>query len=339
MQTVVCENPGSLVLKNIDDPIPSPGKVLLKIKHVGICGTDLHAFAGNQPFFTYPRILGHELSAEVVDLNSYQGGNLKPGDEVVVIPYKHCGKCFACRKGKTNCCEKLSVFGVHEDGGMQQYFEYDPSLLLPAEGLLSREKAIVEPLCIGTHAVERAEPGPDSWVIISGCGPIGVGIIWAAQARTDRIIALDVDENRLNFCRKNLKVPYTVSVKEDVLDQIREITGGLMAQVVFDATGIKAPMEKAIDYLSPTGKYVLVGLNRGNLSFNHPSMHARELSVLCSRNATISDFENVIRRMQNREFPSSSYITHEENFRQIPQRFDFWKNPENQAMKVVTQWD
>lgn len=339
MRTIICQKPGNLILENREDPALPPGKVMLKIRHVGICGTDLHAYAGNQPFFSYPRILGHELSAEIVEIPPDLRTPYRPGDEVVVIPYIHCGECYACRQGKTNCCARLSVIGVHEDGGMQEYFPYDPGLLLPAEGIESREQAIVEPLCIGTHAAGRANIKPDDWVIVSGCGPIGVGIIWAAQAKSSRIIALDIDETRLDFCRRNLNVPFTLKVDDDVLDRIREITGGDMAQIVFDATGIKGPMETAVNYLSPTGKYLLVGLNRGDLTFNHPSLHAREISVLCSRNATRTDFETVIQRMQHHEFPAKAYITHDENFLDIPQRFDFWKNPENQVMKAVTRWE
>ncbi|MCB0686260.1 MAG: zinc-binding alcohol dehydrogenase family protein [Saprospiraceae bacterium] len=312
---------------------------MIKIKHVGICGTDLHAFAGNQAFFTYPRILGHELSGEIVEIGKDVDSNLRAGDEVVVIPYRYCGKCYACRKGKTNCCSTLSVFGVHEDGGMRDYFSYDPHLLLPAPGLDSQEKAIVEPLCIGTHAVDRSPIADDDWVIVSGIGPIGVGILWAAQEKTNRIIAIDVNQQRLEFCKQHFAIEHTLVPDNDVMEKVREITGGDMAQVVFDATGVKGPMEKAIDYLSPGGRYILVGLNRGDLSFNHPSMHSRELSILCSRNATVNDFHHVIKRMQNHEFPSNAYITHDEGYQAIPDKFAYWRDPKNQVMKVVTAWN
>lgn len=339
MKSIICKKPGELHLEDLSTPELNSGKVLLKTRHIGICGTDLHAFAGNQPFFSYPRILGHELSAEIVEINRDVNTTLKVGDEVVVVPYIHCGECFACRNGKTNCCARLSVFGVHEDGGMREYFTYDPKLLLPAPGLVSKEKAIVEPLCIGTHAVERAGITKDDWVIVSGCGPIGIGILWAAQAYTNQVIAVDIDLHRLAFCRDNLGIVDTVAVDDDIVEKIRSLTQGNMAQIVFDATGIKGPMEKAIEYLSPGGKYVLVGLNRGDLAFNHPFMHARELSILCSRNATANDFDRVIKRMQNKEFPSDAYITNYERFDEIPRKFDHWKDPKNQVMKVVTHWN
>lgn len=338
LRAIVCQQPGELKWIDLPEPIVNPGEVLLKIKYVGICGTDLHAYGGNQPYFTYPRILGHELAAEVVELHQQANTDLKPGETVVVIPYKYCRRCFACRHGKTNCCTSLNVLGVHSDGGMQEYISHPPELLLRAPGLNNPEKSIVEPLSIGTHAVDRADIHPDDWIIVSGCGPIGIGILWAAQAKSNRIIALDIDAVRLNFCKKYFDVEHTIMVNDQTIANIREITGGNMAQAVFDATGLKIPMEKAVDYLSPGGEYILVGLNRGDLTFNHPSMHARELSILCSRNATLSDFEKVISRMQKQEFPSDSYITHSEKSSAILTRFDYWKNPANQVIKVMTEW-
>lgn len=338
MKAVVCQEPGHLILTDVPDPVINPGEVLLKTKSVGICGTDLHAYAGNQPYFDYPRILGHELAAEVVTIPTQIQTDLQPGDIVVVIPYKHCGQCFACRHGKTNCCTSLNVIGVHSDGGMQEYFSYPPELLLRAPGLSTPEKSIVEPLSIGTHAADRAVINAHDWVIVSGCGPIGAGIIWAAQSKSRRVIALDINKERLEFCKKFFQPEQILMADEHTKFRIREITGGDMAQIIFDATGLKTPMENAIDYLSPGGKYILAGLNRGDLSFNHPSMHARELSIFCSRNATHADFKKVIARMQNQEFPSNGYITHTENFNNIPTRFDYWKNPENQVMKAVTEW-
>lgn len=311
---------------------------MLQIQKVGICGTDLHAYAGNQPFFTYPRILGHELCAKVMEIHPDAKTDLRKDDIVVVIPYIHCGKCFACRHGKTNCCKTLSVYGVHQDGGMQEFFSYAPELLIKAPGLSSPEMAIVEPLCIGTHSVERVKINPSDWIIVSGCGPIGVGILWAAQAKSTHLIALDIDRQRLEFCKKNLNIDHALTVDDQLLPKLLEITGGDMAQIVFDATGIKGPMEKSIDYLSSGGQYILVGLNRGDLSFNHPSMHARELSILCSRNATRADFDRVIKRLKNREFNSKAYITHSESYDQVPFRMNEWKDPKNQVMKVVTDW-
>jgi threonine dehydrogenase-like Zn-dependent dehydrogenase len=338
VKAIICDKPGSLSILDLPEPQLKRGEVMLKIQKVGICGTDLHAYAGNQPFFTYPRILGHELSAKVMEVHPEAKTDLRKDDVVVVIPYIHCGTCFACRNGKTNCCKTLSVYGVHQDGGMREFFSYPPELLIKAPGLSAPEMAIVEPLCIGTHAVARAGIKSSDWVIVSGCGPIGVGILWAAQVKSTNLIALDIDRQRLAFCKKNLDINHTLIVDDQILPKLLEITGGDMAQIVFDATGIKGPMEKSIDYLSSGGQYILVGLNRGDLSFNHPSMHARELSILCSRNATRTDFDQVINRMQNQEFNSKAYITHSEPCDQMPHRMNDWKDPKNQVMKVVTDW-
>jgi len=327
-------------LESIDLPKAKrrEGETLLKIRSIGICGTDLHAYAGNQMFFTYPRILGHELSAEIIELDPDSKVEFKVGEQVVVIPYLHCGSCHACKIGRTNCCSSLKVFGVHIDGGMQDFFSYPTDLLLSAEHLSSHEMAIVEPLCIGTHAVGRAKVEAGDWVVVSGCGPIGAGIIWAAKSVGARVIAVDLDQRRLSFCVEELDADHSILADDNIEQLLKEYTNGSMAQVVFDATGIKAPMEKAIDYLSPGGTYVLVGLHRGDLTFNHPSIHARELTIMCSRNATRDDFLRVIEQMRSSGFPSSKYITHVVPSDDIVEQFSSWRDPSKYVMKVITDW-
>ena len=176
MKYIVCEEPGKFLLKEKEVPVRKAGEALLKINKVGICGTDLHAYGGNQAFFTYPRILGHELSAEVIEIGSNPKG-IKAGDKVVVMPYVSCGKCIACRNGKTNCCTNIKVLGVHTDGGMQEQITVPSDILLLANELSDNERAIVEPLAIGAHAIRRANIIKDEFVVVIGCGPIGIGIM------------------------------------------------------------------------------------------------------------------------------------------------------------------
>ncbi|MCL4116259.1 UNVERIFIED_CONTAM: hypothetical protein GTU68_048570 [Idotea baltica] len=338
MKAIVCKEPGQL--ESIEIPIPKrrEGETLLKIKSIGICGTDLHAYAGNQVYFTYPRILGHEISAEIAELDPDAPDELSIGQQVVVIPYLHCGTCHACKIGRTNCCSTLKVFGVHIDGCMQEFFSCPTDLLLPAAHLSSHEMAIVEPLCIGAHAVRRAKVSAGDCVVVSGCGPIGAGIVWSAKAAGAKVIALDLDQRRLSFCVKELGADHAITAGQDVEEVLKEYTNGRMAQVVFDATGIKKPMEKAIDYLSPGGTYVLVGLHRGDLSFSHPSIHGRELTIMCSRNATKGDFLHVIEQMKSPGFPSNQYITHAVPSPDIVDQFGTWRESSNHIMKVITDW-
>ena len=337
MKVYTCLEPGTLVQGEASLPIPAHNESLVKIERVGICGTDLHAYAGNQAFFTYPRVLGHELAGKIIEMNgAYQG--LAVGQEVVIIPYLHCGSCGACRQGKTNCCSSLDVLGVHIDGGMCEYISLPTELLLPAEGLTVDEMAIVEPLCIGTHAVRRVPIGQGDWVAVSGCGPIGVGIIWAAKMQGAKVMALDVDKHRLAFAQDKLGVEAIIDASKDPMSAIKDLTNGEMVSVAFDATGAKVPMEGGVDYVGSGGSYVLVGLNKGNLSFHHPDLHRRELAVVCSRNATRKDFALVISRLQGGHFPTDDYISHRAPAADLPHSFEFWKDPANKVMKAMTVW-
>ncbi|MEM1123240.1 MAG: alcohol dehydrogenase catalytic domain-containing protein, partial [Bacteroidota bacterium] len=195
MKYIVCEKPGQFILKEKEMPQRKAGEAILKIKQVGICGTDLHAYGGNQAFFTYPRILGHELAAEVAEIGDNKQG-LSVGDKVIIMPYVSCGKCIACRNGKPNCCTNIRVLGVHSDGGMQEYFAVPTNILIPAGNLSLSEIALVEPLAIGAHAIRRANVQRGENIVVVGCGPIGIGLMKLAQMDGARVIALDVNEDR-----------------------------------------------------------------------------------------------------------------------------------------------
>ncbi|PPK85693.1 hypothetical protein CLV84_2596 [Neolewinella xylanilytica] len=337
MKRIVCREPGTFELEASSAPTPGPGEALLRIHRVGICGTDLHAFQGNQAFFTYPRILGHELSAEILSIGSESGG-LAPGDRVIVMPYIFCGNCIACRAGKTNCCRQMAVLGVHVDGGMQQEISVRSDLLLPAGQLSHEEVAIVEPLAIGAHALRRARTELDDTVVVVGCGPIGIGILAQASAIGCRVIALDTDAGRLAFVRKALGIQDTVLVDEQAAAQVAQLTNGDLATVVFDATGNKQALESGVRYMAHGGRYVLVGLSKGELSFNHPEIHAKESTLLCSRNATREDFESVRAFLESGQFPTGKYITHSVPFEEMIGHFESWLQPQNGVIKAMVDW-
>ena len=277
MNYIVCEKPGQFLLKEKEMP-ESAGKALLKIQKVGICGTDLHAFAGNQAFFSYPRILGHELAAEVVQLPPTVN-HVRVGDKVVIMPYIYCGTCIACRSGKTNCCRNLQTLGVHTDGGMQEYFSLEAKYLLPANDLTEDEIAIVEPLCIGNHAVNRALLKAGEFAVVIGAGPIGLGIMAIAHQHGARVISVDLNEERLSISKQAFKAEFTVQAGKQAVQQIAEITNGEMAGAVFDATGNKAALENGINFMANGGRYILVGLYKGNLTFHNPTLHAKESTI------------------------------------------------------------
>ena len=337
MKYIICQEPGTFLLKEKDKPVKGRNEALLKVKEIGICGTDLHAYGGNQAFFTYPRILGHEIGAEIVEIEDNVQG-LKNGDKVIIMPYISCHKCIACRNGITNACTNIQVLGVHTDGAMQEYITVPNDLLISAENLNTSEIAIVEPLAIGAHAIRRADLKEGETILVVGCGPIGIGIMKLAQIRGAKVIAMDVSEQRLTYAQDEIGVDFIVNALESPLEKIMEITNGDLANAVFDASGNKIALESGIQYMSHGGRYVLVGLSKGDLNFNHPSIHAKESSILCSRNATTEDFINVREAISTGLFPTDSFITHRVNFTEMIDHFDQWTQPDNGVIKAMVSF-
>ncbi|WP_419212022.1 zinc-binding alcohol dehydrogenase family protein [Maribacter sp. X9] len=336
MKYIICEEPHNFKLGEKTVPLRAKGEALLRILRVGICGTDLHAYGGNQAFFNYPRILGHELAAEILEIDENRQG-LKKGDKVIIMPYVSCGTCIACRNGKPNCCANINVLGVHIDGGMQEIISLRTDLLIPGGNLSLNEMAIIEPLAIGAHAIRRANIQKDETIVVMGCGPIGIGLMKLAQIAGAMVIAMDVNEDRLNYVKKEIGVAYVLNVMDRPKEKISEITNGDMATTVFDATGSRKALESGIDYMSHGGRFVLVGLSKGELTYSHPKIHAKETTLMCSRNATLEDFKFVMDHIK--EFPTSTFITHEVHFSEMIENFDAWLLPETGVVKAMVHFD
>jgi 2-desacetyl-2-hydroxyethyl bacteriochlorophyllide A dehydrogenase len=333
MKFLVCNKPGELEYKEMDAPIATEGQAILKVKRIGICGTDLHAYEGTQPFFNYPRILGHELALEVVDAKGFE-----KGEAVTIIPYFHCGKCIACRSGKPNCCAHINVFGVHVDGGMKEYISVPLTSVLHGEGLSFDELALIEPLAIGAHGIRRADVRPGEFVLVVGAGPIGLGIMEFARIAGGNVIALDINAQRLAFCKDNLGVEHTVNVSNtDVTAKLKQITNGDMPTVVIDATGSLKAINNAFVYMAHGARYVLVGLQKEEIHFSHPEFHKREATLMSSRNATKQDFEKVITSMKEGKVNPATYITHRVAFNEVKNNFKSWLDPANGVIKAMIE--
>ncbi|MEO1010075.1 MAG: zinc-binding alcohol dehydrogenase family protein [Bacteroidota bacterium] len=337
MDYIVCEKPGEFILKKKDEPKRQMGEALLKVKKVGICGTDLHAYTGNQAFFTYPRILGHELATQVLEIDENPQG-IQAGDNGVIMPYINCGKCIACRNGKPNCCTQMQVLGIHTDGGMQEKITVPVRLLIPAKNLSDDQMAVVEPLAIGAHAIRRAQVQKGEYIVVVGCGPIGIGIMKLAQIAGAHVIAVDMNRQRLDYAKEKIGVDHIVMGGERAVEKISAITNGDMATVVFDATGHKGALESGPDFMAHGGRYVLVGLSKGKLTFTHPAIHAKETSILCSRNATLEDFEHVISVLEAGQFPMDSFVTHNVAHNEMISNFDEWLDPQNGVIKATVDF-
>ena len=239
MKTIRLEEPGRFALLSTDEPATSlnPEQALVRVRRIGVCGTDIHAFGGNQPFFTYPRILGHELGVEVVAVGS-STKNVHPGDRCSVEPYLNCGHCIACRRGKSNCCVNLQVLGVHTDGGMRELIVVPSRKLYPSTHLTLDQLALIETLGIGCHAVDRARVEAGEFALVIGAGPIGLTAVQFAIEAKAQVIVLDINPKRLEFCREHLGVPHLINATVDnPLEALKQITSGDLPTLVFDATG------------------------------------------------------------------------------------------------------
>lgn len=335
MKSLVCITPGQFEYRDIITPSAEEGYSLLRISRIGICGTDLHAFEGTQPFFNYPRVLGHELAAEYI---SGDAEGFKEGDRVTFIPYFYCSKCIACRSGKENCCVNIKVFGVHIDGGMAEYITVPSYSLLQGQGLSFDELALVEPLAIGAHGVRRAEVLPGEFVLVVGAGPIGLGTMEFARIAGGKVIALDINDSRLQFCKDKLKVEYTVNaLSADVGKQLSEITNGDMPTVVIDATGSLKAINNSFQYMAHGARYVLIGLQKAEIAFSHPEFHKREATLMSSRNATRKDFEHVMHSMKAGHVDPTTYITHRVVFDDVKSEFGSWLNPQTGVIKAMIE--
>ena len=335
MQTLICSSPRHFQYSDTALPVASKGETLLKIKRIGICGTDLHAYEGTQPFFNYPRILGHELSAEIVTTDAV---GFAVGESVTFIPYFNCGKCIACRMNKPNCCETINVCGVHSDGGMREYLIVPSYSLVHGEGLSFDELALVEPLAIGAHGVRRAAITEGEYALVIGAGPIGLGTMEFARIAGANVIAMDINDDRLEFCKEKLAIDRTINpTKEDALEKLKEITHGDMPTIIIDATGNLGAINDGFKYISHGGRYVLIGLQKGDINFSHPEFHKRESTLMSSRNATRIDFERVIDCLKKGRINPSTYITHRVKFNVVKENFDSWLNPTTGVIKAMIE--
>lgn len=336
MKVLVCTKPGEFSYEERELPQQKEGHAIIKIKRIGICGTDLHAFEGTQPFFEYPRILGHELAGELVEFDNAPGFQL--GEKVSFIPYFNCGTCIACRSGLPNCCSNIKVCGVHVNGGFVEYLSVPSSSLLHGDGLNYDELSLVEPLAIGAHGVRRAGVKEGENVLVVGAGPIGLGIAEFARIAGGNVIMMDINDKRLAFCKDKLAVSHTINpLQSDAMESLKEITNGDMPTVVIDATGNLKAINNAFSYMAHGARYVLVGLQKGEISFSHPEFHKREATLMSSRNATRQDFEHVMACLKKGLVKPTTYITHRVQFDEVKDHFESWLKPETGVIKATVE--
>ncbi|TGV04188.1 zinc-binding alcohol dehydrogenase family protein [Flavivirga rizhaonensis] len=319
------------------DKTLSEGEALLKVRKIGVCGTDLHAFKGSQPFFNYPRILGHELAVEVVGIGKGVS-NVKIGDSCSVEPYYNDIIGQAVRRGKSNCGEHLQVLGVHVDGGMQEYFKYPAKFLHPSNILSEDQLAMIEPLAIGCHAVDRAQISHEDTVLVIGAGPIGLGTIQFAQLTGARVIAMDIDDAKLEKCKEITKISDTINALGDVEASLTELLDGDLPTIVLDATGSEKSMMNTFKYVAAGGTIVFIGLFLGDVVFNDPYFHKKELTLKASRAALSSDFSRIIRLIESGKIDPTPFITHRIKFDDVPSEFEKLYTYSGDLIKAIIEF-
>ena len=338
MKALQLEKPQSWLRIEIPEPpAPGVGEALVRVQRVGICGTDLGGYLGKMPFFSYPRIPGHELGVEVIAVGAGVT-NVKPGDRCSVEPYLNCQQCYSCRRGFTNCCEHHKTLGVMCDGGLTERIILPARKLHLANQLTPDQCALVETLAIGCHAVDRGNPKAGETVLIIGAGPIGLSALEFAKLTGARPLVMDISEKRLAFVRETRGVPDTLLVPGDASDTeaLTALTNHQLADVVIDATGSNKSMVRAMEFTAFAGRVVFVGITQQNLEFPHaPIMHRRELTLMASRNALSRDFTRIIALIEQGKIDTAPWITHHAPFDAVPEVFPSWLQPETGVIKAV----
>ena len=342
MQALLLAKPKQFLFQEIQEPqVPDADDVLVRVYAVGICGTDYGGYLGKMPFFSYPRIPGHELGVEVVAVGK-NVENVKAGDRCCVEPYINCQKCYSCKRGLTNCCEHHQTLGVHCDGGLRPLFIVPARKLHLSPNLTHEQNALVETLAIGCHAVDRSRLTKGENVLIIGAGPIGLSALEFAKLSGARVIVMDMAADRLTFVREKMGIMDTVVAEGAEHDEkkIAALTDNQMCDVVIDATGSNISMANAMKFCSFGGRLVYVGITQADVMFPHaPIMHRRELSVLASRNALSRDFSRIIKLIEEGSIDTQPWITHHIPFKETDKVFPSLLEPTSGVLKAVVTLD
>ena len=342
MKAVQLERPEAFRYIDVPEPsVPGPGLAVVRVHSVGICGTDYGGYLGKMPFFSYPRIPGHELGVEVVAVGE-NVENVQPGDRCSVEPYINCQQCYSCERGHTNCCEHHQTLGVHCDGGLQPLYALPARKLHLAANLTYAQSALVETLAIGCHAIDRGAPQPGDNILVIGAGPIGLSVIEFAKLSGARTIVADMNAQRLAFVRERMGVTDTIEVKGDgsTMTRLTKLTDNKLCDVVVDATGSHRSMSSALEFCAFQGRLVYVGISQDDVQFPHATvMHRRELTLLASRNALSKDFARIITLIEDGRIDTKPWITHRASFDEMIGEFPNWLKPESGVIKAVVDLD
>jgi len=337
MRALVLKKPGDATVEIIPEPVRRPDQVLLKVRNVGLCGTDLNSFRGKNPLVTYPRVLGHEIGATVVEANGLRP-DLTAGAHVAVSPYSRCGSCPSCRRGRPNACQFCQTMGVMRDGGLTEFIQAPAEDVFPAKLSVS-ELCIVEPLSIGFHAAARGRVTAGDTVAVIGCGGVGLGAVAGAAFRGARVIAVDVESEKLEVARKAGATNLIDSTSETWKQHLDELTNGQGPDVVIEAVGRPETFRAAVELVAFTGRVVYIGYAKEDVAYETRLFVQKELEILGSRNAVADDFREVIQMLEQKRFPLADYITEVVPLESTAEMLHRWSDCPRDFTKIIVSLD
>lgn len=309
MKAVQIVSPGKVQILDVEKPALQPDEVLLKIEYVGFCGSDLNTFLGKNPMVKMPVVPGHEVGAVIEAKGEQVPDNLAIGQVVTVNPYTNCGKCASCRNRRYNACQHNETLGVQRNGAMCNYIALPWQKVIPADGMSTRDCALIEPMSVGFHAVSNACVVDNDIVMVIGCGMVGLGAVVRAALRGATVVAVDLDDEKLALA-KEVGAKYVINSKTtNVHDEMMRISQGFGADVVIEAVGNPMTYNMAIDEVSFTGRVVYIGYAKSEVSFQTKFFVQKELTIRGSRNALPEDFRAVISYLNQNNFPYSKFIS------------------------------
>lgn len=310
MKAFVIDAPGKTSLTSIAEPRCGEADVLLRVRTVGFCGTDLSTFRGVNPLVSYPRVPGHELGCTIEAVGAGVPKHFRVGQDVLVHPYKACGTCTACRQQRFNCCRDNETLGVQREGGMTELLVVPWQTLYTSDRLTLREMALVEPLTVGYHATRRGRVAAGDTVAVFGCGAIGIGVLAAAASAGARVIAIDVDDRKLEVATK-VGAQHSINSNScNLHEELQKLTAGDGPHVLIEAVGLPQTFRAAVDEACFAGRVVYIGYAKKHVEFDTRYIVQRELDIMGSRNAVADDFRAVIAYLEQGTFPVDDVVTH-----------------------------
>jgi 2-desacetyl-2-hydroxyethyl bacteriochlorophyllide A dehydrogenase len=332
MKAIVLEGPGRAVVQDVAEPRRVDGEVLLQVRKIGLCGSDLNSYRGRNPLVSYPRVPGHEIAATIVDSGSHP--EWPAGTNVTMSPYRGCGHCAACERGRPNACKDNETLGVQRDGALTEFIAAPVGKLFRAD-LSLKELCLVEPLTVGFHAAGRGRVSAEDTVAVFGCGGVGLGAIAGAAFRGARVIGIDVDDAKLETARKAGASESINSKTSDLHERLTELTKGRGPDVVIEAIGLPGTYRAAVEEVAYAGRVVYIGWAKEQVAYEtRPFVH-KELDIMGSRNAVPEDFREVIRMLEAKRFPVEAAVTHMVPLEETPTILEEWSREPERFTKIM----